>query len=300
MVAAVAASAGTTGGGVSCCPSKVSAAKASDNPEGVAWALMQDGAVVVRGAVSQQGAAAALKHIDGALVRALAATGDRSMAPPSIAAQKDKAPSQMEAEIQWFGTVQAQGNRRDLKLQLCPAVKAALKEMLATVGGCLSELLTPDAVLCELSALCVDPGAAAQQLHPDTRIVPGQDQAGLITAFMALQDITPDMGPTEVLLRSHTAEVHQTLSASSISAASLALVQPVPLQAGDVLLMDSRLWHRGGANTSSQRRSLMYVTLKVPGNTPPGSTYSLLDEYCGRFRLRNYNKWKDASAEDEP
>jgi hypothetical protein len=73
-------------------------------------------------------------------------------------------------------------------------------------------------------------------------------------------------------------------------------VQPVLLREGDVLLMDSRVWHLGGANRSAKRRTLLYISMQVPNNAPTGSTYSLLDEYQGRFSLSNRSRWRDASA----
>jgi ectoine hydroxylase-related dioxygenase (phytanoyl-CoA dioxygenase family) len=108
---------------------------------------------------------------------------------------------------------QDRAHRRDLKLQLAPPVTAALHDLLGAVGGCLADILTRDAVLCELSALVADPGAAAQLLHPDTQMAPGNDYTGLCTAFLALQDVTGAMGPTEICPRSHGAEAHAALSA---------------------------------------------------------------------------------------
>jgi hypothetical protein len=56
--------------------------------------------------------------------------------------------------------------------------------------------------------------------------------------------------------------------------------------------MDSRAVHRGSANGErGERRTLLYVTLQVPENAPPGSTYSLLPEYRGRLRLRTLDRW---------
>ena len=68
------------------------------------------------------------------------------------------------------------------------------------------------------------------------------------------------------------------------------------LRAGDVLLMDSRVIHRGGANDGAKRRTLLVCTFQVPNNPAPGSTYSLLDEYAGRFRLGGFERWKDPAA----
>lgn len=232
----------------------------------------------------------------------------------------------------------------------------AVSELLGSIGGCLAEVLTAEAELCELAALVADPGALAQMLHPDTRIVPGFDHAGLVTAFLTLQDITGDMGPTEVAPGTHVARAHEALkndvglawdfgrgantSTSDLSSCvsqhpfnggegegdacgivtagrgqdlaqqgpepkeggrlrSWGFVQPVPLHTGDALLVDSRTWHRGSSNVSSLRRSLLYVSFQVPANAPPGSTYSLLDEYRGRFRLSNLHRWRDPFAREE-
>jgi hypothetical protein len=61
--------------------------------------------------------------------------------------------------------------------------------------------------------------------------------------------------------------------------------------------MDSRALHRGSANVGSTRRVLLYVSFQVPNNPAPGSTYSLLEEYRGRFRLRRFERWRDPVAE---
>ena len=57
---------------------------------------------------------------------------------------------------------------------------------------------------------------------------------------------------------------------------------------------------RSGANSSSRRRRLLYVTFGVPHCLPEGSTYSILDEYVGRLRLRDLDSWASAApAEPE-
>ena len=98
--------------------------------------------------------------------------------------------------------MEARSYRRDLKLQLAAPVAYAVHEMLDSIGGCLAEILTPDAELCELAALFSDPGAPQQKLHPDTQIVPGNSHAGLCTAFLALQvRRSDDEGRERVQLR---------------------------------------------------------------------------------------------------
>ena len=60
---------------------------------------------------------------------------------------------------------------------------------------------------------------------------------------------------------------------------------------GDAMLMDSRVLHCGGANTSCQRRRLLYMTFKLPDCNPAGSTYSLLREYTDLLVLGNWQGW---------
>ena len=94
----------------------------------------------------------------------------------------------------------------------------------------------------------------------------------------------------------------------------------LPCMAGDAVLMDSRLWHCGGANASGRRRSLLFsspaslleplrLCLLPPGSSfhallsairrsllvasflaergqpPYGSSYSLLEELEGRHTV---------------
>ena len=82
----------------------------------------------------------------------------------------------------------------------------------------------------------------------------------------------------------------------ALTAAGFPAPVPALLRAGDVLLMDSRVIHRGGANDGAKRRTLLVCTFQVPNNPAPGSTYSLLDEYAGRFRLGGFERWKDPAA----
>lgn len=71
-------------------------------------------------------------------------------------------------------------------------------------------------VLYELSSLISDPGSSRQTIHPDNPIIKQQQQNStntnnvpvLLTCFIALQDITEDMGPTIWLPGTHTAHYH--------------------------------------------------------------------------------------------
>ena len=69
------------------------------------------------------------------------------------------------------------------------------------------------------------------------------------------------------------------------------------LRAGGAVLMDSRLWHCGGANVSEERRTLLVATfLGSRGQPPYGSTWSLLEHLAGQISLRALIDEADAAA----
>jgi ectoine hydroxylase-related dioxygenase (phytanoyl-CoA dioxygenase family) len=84
---------------------------------------------------------------------------------------------------------------------------SVLLPLLRCVRAPLAAFLTSDAELAELAALCSEPGAKDQPLHPDTQYAGAGAHCALITAFVALQDVRPDMGPTEVVPGSHVRRV---------------------------------------------------------------------------------------------
>ena len=67
--------------------------------------------------------------------------------------------------------------------------------------------------------------------------------------FVALQDITFDMGPTLVFPKTHTTGAEYNPHAA-LKAGDTTLV-PLTLAAGSVAVMDSRLVHCGGSNTAT-------------------------------------------------
>ena len=68
------------------------------------------------------------------------------------------------------------------------------------------------------------------------------------------------------------------------------------IKAGDVVCMDSRLLHCGGANTSAgQRRRLFYFTVHDGGGKalPRGASYSMFPQYQSKLRLNEMDWWAD-------
>ena len=93
-----------------------------------------------------------------------------------------------------------------------------------------------------------DRGAPRQPVHPDTGFTP---QTALLTAFVALQEVTPDLGPTFFLAGTHTRAAHERFNGEP--GEKLQLLRSSPrrigtLPAGAATLFDSRLLHAGGAS----------------------------------------------------
>jgi hypothetical protein len=137
-----------------------------------------------------------------------------------------------------------------------------------------------DATLYELSVLISEPGSDRQPVHPDN---PYQEDVPLITCFVALQDVSSNMGPTTFLPNTHTAAAHAEFDNV---ATRDAMLEKRPntnalLQSGDASVFDSRTMHCGGANDSIQgeTRALLYVSFRNPRATLPiGNVGSLMSD----------------------
>ena len=154
-----------------------------------------------------------------------------------------------------------------------------------------------DAEFHELSSLISDPGSIAQPLHPDSPYYPAY--APLWTVFIALQDIKPDMGGTVVIPKTHTEEVHQLLRTGNGQHNIKSLLQSnkhqyrrADLNIGDCIVMDSRLFHYGGANhvSSNARRTLLYFTIRNPYHQARGypDCNSLYPDLDGSLKLSRF------------
>jgi hypothetical protein len=71
------------------------------------------------------------------------------------------------------------------------------------------------------------------------------------TVLMPLNDITQELGPTEIHLGSHRCGMKDALACPTASAC--------PLKAGDALVFDGRCLHRGLANATSDLRRVLYA-----------------------------------------
>ena len=143
-----------------------------------------------------------------------------------------------------------------------PCFAAVLRVALAgEAGEILVAAVGRDAELRELQVIVSEPGAAAQDVHSDSNYDAAASR--LVTVFVALHDLLDErMGPTYFWPNTHAPRCFPGgvwLSPTASLAAERRSVW-YELRAGDAVLMDACTWHRGGANTSGSRRSLLAAT----------------------------------------
>ncbi|MFD4839560.1 phytanoyl-CoA dioxygenase family protein [Achromobacter sp. NPDC058515] len=111
-------------------------------------------------------------------------------------------------------------------------------------------LLDRELLLSSLCSLTLAPGQAAQPLHEDTQqlALPRPRPPLAVNAIWALSDFTQDNGATHVVPGSHLYDSAPPYGAQDIESVR------ATMKAGSVMLFDSALWHKGGANDSNSRR----------------------------------------------
>lgn len=244
--------------------------------------LKRDGVVRINGVLSD-------KVADGLrdYVYELKADSEQAVADGSI------------KPIQRFATVLLRKDRCDLTIPLgSPIVTKALEEVFckSSVGETIRALLGKGAVLQELSTLISDPGSQRQVVHPDTPCMAGEGPV-LYTCFIALQDITLDMGATVWLPGTHTPDSHKKFrdSESPVGGGEstkdkLLRTQPSALGTltkGSCAIFDSRCLHCGGANRSADSRALFYFSFKNSKIGYAGNPPSIRKELINQLTLQD-------------
>ena len=144
----------------------------------------------------------------------------------------------------------------------------ALQELLGergTLRYLYEELVTLRGEFYEMAAVVTDPGSNRQQVHPD---LPYRDTPPLYVIFLALQDVTIDMGPTSFLLKTHTAKENRKFNDYAQKDDQLvnADCRLSTLKKGDAVLFDARILHCGNANDAKkgQTRALFNFSFRNP------------------------------------
>lgn len=172
-------------------------------------------------------------------------------------------------------------------------VRKALREVFQSpMRPILDEMLgDPNkAALHELATLVSKHGSHRQNVHPDHAHDPNNSNTNndrnqeehplCLTCFVALQDITPDMGPTVWIPTTHRREAHTQFQRKRVEdpfdplSPKDQLLSTTPsvvglLPAGSCAIFDSRILHCGTAHTDpnpSSARALFYVTFQHAAN----------------------------------
>eukprot|EP00931_Biecheleriopsis_adriatica_P075029 TRINITY_DN48990_c0_g1_i1.p1 TRINITY_DN48990_c0_g1~~TRINITY_DN48990_c0_g1_i1.p1 ORF type:complete len:300 (-),score=54.86 TRINITY_DN48990_c0_g1_i1:4-903(-) len=175
---------------------------------------------------------------------------------------------------------------------MVPEVRAALEALGRSLGGLLAHFVTRSGCLVDLSCMITDADCEFQPLHADTSLARVK-----YTVFIALQDVTAEMGPTWLCPQTHNPESHEAWEVLQHSGfphdevlqrfGALSAVCRI----GTAVVMSSQLLHCGGqqapANAGGRRRRLLYVTWHSPGNTP--GEHSLRDDLVGEFQLSDFD-----------
>eukprot|EP00746_Dinoflagellata_sp_MGD_P058826 gnl/MRDRNA2_/MRDRNA2_25137_c0_seq1.p1 gnl/MRDRNA2_/MRDRNA2_25137_c0~~gnl/MRDRNA2_/MRDRNA2_25137_c0_seq1.p1 ORF type:complete len:336 (+),score=34.89 gnl/MRDRNA2_/MRDRNA2_25137_c0_seq1:127-1134(+) len=236
------------------------------------------------------------------------------------------------------GDIREPEHRAHVRIPMCSNAVSALCAALGPGGALASSVseagLSPAARLVELSVMIAMPGAVEQRVHTD---VPPHIAHPMATLWIALQDVDLSLGPTMVHATNaeqlatrerwswslHKAPRRPTMltyapdgfieSATSTSLTgetppSVAMLldgdcpQAMLMNRGDAMLLDTRIFHFGGANTSRETRAQLRATFEEPlatkvelgswqsntGGCVVGFTYELLEELEGAYTLKDF------------
>ena len=178
----------------------------------------------------------------------------------------------------------------DDDLMVSHVVADSLQELVGADGSLrflYENLVTCEGELYELAAVITDPGSKRQQVHPD---LPFQEEAPLYVIFLALQDVTVEMGPTSFLMRTHTQKENTIFfnhdkKDDQLSGANCRLST---LKKGDAVLFDARILHCGNANdpVNGATRALFNFSFRNPKVTGDlGYPGSIRPGYNGAMNL---------------
>eukprot|EP00040_Diaphanoeca_grandis_P015018 m.76395 g.76395 ORF g.76395 m.76395 type:complete len:355 (+) comp24891_c1_seq6:199-1263(+) len=164
-----------------------------------------------------------------------------------------------------FAKINSRHHRHDMRLRLEGNVSKAVKTV---INGCYAaiylKLFPPAAQLVELGVITSQGGAQRQTIHSDIDF--DADSRRIYTSFMALQDITPEMGPTMIWPGTNSQYFCEFYKPRMNGPVDQYYSRNTPatmvVKAGDVVLMDTRVMHCGGENQSRSDRMLMHFSFE--------------------------------------
>jgi hypothetical protein len=191
-----------------------------------------------------------------------------------------------------FAKINTRAHRYDLRLRLDPDVRAAVTAIVSAYSEVYRAMLPDDASLVELGVISSYPGSEQQAIHSD--VTYDADAREVFTTFVALQPITPQMGPTEIWPGTHSGVFCLLRKPTMLGPVDRYYSDNPPdrmaVDLGDAVLMDTRVMHCGGANESDSLRMLFHFSFESTAepNAPAGFTYNLMPELQGKVMLSDF------------
>lgn len=180
------------------------------------------------------------------------------------------------------GDINQSSNKRfDIALTLTPSIQRIVRYVCRKYEHIWTgHLETQNPRLVELSALITFPGAMDQDWHRDVGNT--SKYAKLLSIGVALQEITSEMAPLEVVKGTH-------LDDDDVDDEYGTLSEKLVCSKDTIVAWDGGVYHRGSRNTSDVPRIVLYFTLaQDTKRLPPGSTYTIQKEYTKPYlRLHN-------------
>ena len=229
-----------------------------------------------------------------------------------------------------FNGINSPTFRHSFPVDLSPEIHDVVTSVVSNHKEFFQELAGQDGILVELSVLLTFPGASEQTIHSDIPYGSLNDDPitgapGLASVFVALQEITKDMGPTLILAKTHLPEFHKTIVPTTQETYNaegeleiihldqgneddgdddsvvhntqgnvqftLEEVQnsAILCNAGESYIMDSRCAHLGGANTSSKERAVLcFAFQRKHDEKASGFTYHINSDLEGKWQVKDF------------
>jgi ectoine hydroxylase-related dioxygenase (phytanoyl-CoA dioxygenase family) len=140
-------------------------------------------------------------------------------------------------------------------------------------------LLGWPALLSSMSANITGPGGSSMIIHADQGTIPGPwgwDKPVVINIGFCIDDFTMENGATRVVLGSHK------LNRSPHAGEEMELTS-IEAPAGSALVLDGRVWHTSGVNSSASRRGAIFSVYTWPIFMPQENWFLSLDPAIRQF-----------------